>query len=140
MAESGADDRRRRGNRRRAERKYRGRLGGPGLRFLTGAKAADTRMTGKVRGAALAAIGEGERTQGPAVLQKRVVGESRGRRGALLNRNIMPEQYTPFNIEFSRYLSPRRQVPRFSRDDCPRKSWSGGNSDKQGDGNVQMFA
>jgi hypothetical protein len=43
-------------------------LGGVGLCFLTGMKAAETRMAGKARRAALAAIGKGERTQGRAVL------------------------------------------------------------------------
>ena len=43
-------------------------LRGLRLCFLTGMKAAETRMAGKARSAALAAIGEGERTQGRAVL------------------------------------------------------------------------
>ena len=43
-------------------------LRGLRLCFLTGMKAAETRMAGMARRAALAAIGEGERTQGRAVL------------------------------------------------------------------------
>ena len=52
-------------------------LGGLGLCFLTGMKTAETRMAGKARSAAFAAIGKGERTQGRAVLG------AKGRHGCL---------------------------------------------------------
>jgi hypothetical protein len=43
-------------------------LGGLGLCFFTGVKTAEPRMAGKARSAALAAVGERERTQGRAAL------------------------------------------------------------------------
>ncbi len=97
-----------------------GLLASEGLRFLAGVEGAEVRMAVTARSAALAAIGKGERTQRRAVvftcdrtaavfrcdrravngasrhgsLQKErfgILGESRGGRDALLNKDSLPE-------------------------------------------------